>query len=240
MKFFLFSILLFYSTIIFTQQLSGKVTYVVSMSPISDKKIDSIAKKSKVKNIRMNNWFKTVLKNTSDVNAYLDFTNEESLYYVERKMQNDGKSLLNMNETFAGGDDKYYNNQITKELFHQSDVFGELSLIDLPIKKWRITQETKIIVGYLCYKAIDLSYKNNSTYAWFTPQIPVSFGPKKFVGLPGLVLEVQLKRRKIIAAKIILNPKRKIEIRKPIKGKKVSVEEAEKRYSSFWKSIQKQ
>ncbi len=238
MKIFLSWILLFFSTIVFSQQLNGKVTYVVSMTPFSDKKIDSISKKMKTK--KMDKWMRNIFENTSNVNVYLDFTNEESLYYIEKKMKNDGKSTVNMTETFAGGDDKYYKNLISKEFYHQSDVFGELSLIDLPTKKWKITQESKIIGGYVCYKAFDLSYKNNSTCVWFTPQIPVSFGPKKFVGLPGLILEVQLKRRKIMATKISLNPKEKIEINKPTKGEKVTIEEAQKRYSSFWKSIEKQ
>ena len=224
----------------FSQKINGRVTYIVSVEPLSEKKIDSITKNSKVKNLKMNSWMKSVLKNTPDVYAFLEFNNQESIYYVEDKMQNDGKSILNMNRTYAGGDNKYYKNSNTKEFYHESDVFGELSLIDLTKKKWKITQESKVIGGYLCYKAIDLSYKNNSTFAWFTPQIPVSFGPKAWADLPGLILEIQLKRRKIIATKIVLNPKNKIIINKPTKGKRVTVEEAKKRYSSFWKSIQKQ
>ncbi len=240
MKNYFFILLLVISLNGFTQEVSGKVTYIVSVEPFSDKKIDSITKSSKVKNLKMNSWMKSVLKNTPDVNAFLEFNKQESIYYVEDKMQNDGKSILNMNRTYAGGDNKYYKNSNTKEFYHESDVFDELSLIDLPKKKWNITQESKVIGGYLCYKAIDLDYKNNSTFAWFTPQIPVSFGPKVWADLPGLVLEVQLKKRKFIATKIVLNPKDKIIINKPTKGKRVTAEEAKKRYSSFWKSIQKQ
>jgi GLPGLI family protein len=224
----------------FSQKINGRVTYIVSVEPLSEKKIDSITKSSKLKNLKMNSWMKSVLKNTPDVNAFLEFNIQESIYYVEDKMQNDGESRYNMNRTYAGGDNKYYKNSNTKEFYHESDVFGELSLIDLTKKKWKITQESKVIGGYVCYKAIDLSYKNNSTFAWFTPQIPVNFGPKAWADLPGLILEIQLKRRKIIATKIVLNPKNKIIINKPTKGKRVSVEEAKKRYSSFWKSIQKQ
>ncbi len=230
----------FFTTLISSQKISGRVTYVVSTEPFSDKKIDSLTKSSKFKNLKMNSWMKRVLKNTPDVNAFLEFNNQESIYYVEDKMQNDGKSIVNTNRLYAGGDNTYYKNNNTKEFYHESDVFGEPSLIDLPKKKWKITQESKVIGGYVCYKAIDLSYKNNSTFAWFTPQIPVSFGPKAWADLPGLILEIQLKRIKFIATKIVLNPKNKITINKPTKGKRVTEEEAKKRYSSFWKSIQKQ
>ncbi|MFD2529723.1 MULTISPECIES: GLPGLI family protein [Polaribacter] len=234
------TLIIFINTIVFSQNISGKVTYVVSMESLTKEKIDSISKSFKKKNIKMGKWMRNIFENTPNVSAYLEFSNDESLYYVENEMQNDGKPVFNVNRTFAGGEDRYYKNIKTKEFYHESDVFDELSLIEIPIKKWKLTQESKIIGGYLCYKAIDLSYKSNSTFAWFTPEIPVSFGPKKFVDLPGLVLEVQLKRRKIIASKIILNPKEEININKPTKGKRVTAEEAKKRYSNFWNSLQKQ
>jgi GLPGLI family protein len=53
---------------------------------------------------------------------------------------------------------------------------------------------------------------------WFTPQILVSFGPKEFTGLPGLVILVKMYNRTISASKIVLNPKEKIEIIKLKKG----------------------
>ncbi|WP_254713029.1 GLPGLI family protein [Polaribacter litorisediminis] len=159
MKKLLFFLLFLFSMLSFSQKTIGKITYVVSTTPISDKKIDSISKKSKVKNLKMNSWMKSVLKNMPDVNAYLEFNNLESIYYVEDKMNNDGKPTLNMNRTFAGGDNRYYKNIKTKEFYHESDVFDELSLIDIPKKEWKITQESKVIGGYVCYKAVDLSYK---------------------------------------------------------------------------------
>jgi GLPGLI family protein len=60
--------------------------------------------------------------------------------------------------------------------------------IDEPI--WKIyNKETKDISGYKCVKAI--TKINNRTYtAWFTYDIPISDGPYKFKGLPGLVLKL--------------------------------------------------
>ncbi|WP_439130194.1 hypothetical protein [Polaribacter sp.] len=87
MKFFLSWMLLLSSTIIFTQQLSGKVTYVVSIIPISDKMIDSISKKSEFKNVKVNKTIRDLLKNAPNVNAYLEFINGESIYYAEQKMK---------------------------------------------------------------------------------------------------------------------------------------------------------
>jgi len=53
---------------------------------------------------------------------------------------------------------------------------------------WDITSETKNIAGYSCIKATT-SYRGRTWVAWFTPQIPISFGPWKLCGLPGLIVE---------------------------------------------------
>ncbi len=54
--------------------------------------------------------------------------------------------------------------------------------------------------------------------AWYTPQIPVSQGPGKYHGLPGLILEVNSDRTTILCSKIILNPDEKEELKVPSKG----------------------
>lgn len=230
------------SVTLFSQNISGKVTYVVSMEPISEKIIDSVSKKGILKKTRMDKWVQNILKNTPNVNAFLSFSKEESLYKVEDEMQNDGKSIFNMNRIFGGGDNKYYKNTATKEQFYESATFGDLLLIEILPKKWQITQETKKIGNYVCFKAIDIESTNTKMkpVVWFTPEIPVSFGPLEFNGLPGLVLLVEMHKRKIEATKIILNPIKEIEITKPKKGKKITAEEMEKRGKSFWKRARKQ
>ena len=54
--------------------------------------------------------------------------------------------------------------------------------------EWTIGDSTKIILGYECLMAIS-NYHGREWTAWFTPEIPASFGPWKFHGLPGLILE---------------------------------------------------
>ncbi|WP_026705757.1 GLPGLI family protein [Flavobacterium soli] len=52
---------------------------------------------------------------------------------------------------------------------------------------WEISEETKIIAGYKCKKAISKAYNSEFT-AWFTEEIPVNAGPDRFDGVPGLIL----------------------------------------------------
>ncbi len=58
--------------------------------------------------------------------------------------------------------------------------------------------------------------------AWYTPQIPVSHGPGEFWGLPGLILEVSTGDKVMLCSKVIMNPKDKIEIEAPEKGKEIT------------------
>jgi GLPGLI family protein len=55
--------------------------------------------------------------------------------------------------------------------------------------KWIISQEKSNILGYTCQKATT-SFAGRTYEAWFTKEIPVSDGPYKFSGLPGLIVKV--------------------------------------------------
>jgi GLPGLI family protein len=61
--------------------------------------------------------------------------------------------------------------------------------------------------------------------AWYTLDIPISQGPGEYWGLPGLILEVSEGRTAILCSKITLNPKEKILIEAPKKGKEITQKE---------------
>ena len=54
---------------------------------------------------------------------------------------------------------------------------------------WQITAETDTINNYICQKAI-CDFGGRTWVAWFTTEIPISDGPYKFCGLPGLILNI--------------------------------------------------
>ena len=80
----------------------------------------------------------------------------------------------------------YKNNEI---LTHYGKWGTEQRFYDEPLEEmtWVIGDSTTNILGYECIKA-ETEYHGRHWEAWFTPEIPVSFGPWKLRGLPGLIL----------------------------------------------------
>lgn len=55
--------------------------------------------------------------------------------------------------------------------------------------KWQLSDEIKMVNGYSC-KMATVNYGNRDWIAWYTQEIPISFGPYKFGGLPGLIIKL--------------------------------------------------
>lgn len=77
--------------------------------------------------------------------------------------------------------------------------------------KWNILSETKIISNFTCHKA-EAVFRGLKWTAWFTSEIPVSFGPWKLYGLPGLILEAydENEKYRFVAEKVTINSSSKL------------------------------
>lgn len=82
------------------------------------------------------------------------------------------------------------------KLLAQKDVYEQTYLITDSIKKleWKITGETREIVGFECKKAVAKICDSVYIVAFYTDQIMVSSGPESFGGLPGLILGLAVPR----------------------------------------------
>lgn len=75
-------------------------------------------------------------------------------------------------------------------------VTGRIGAVDftyeepLPEIAWQIEDSTRTLGRYTAQKAT-CRYKGRDYTAWFTPEIPVPYGPWEFRGLPGLILSVR-------------------------------------------------
>jgi len=71
------------------------------------------------------------------------------------------------------------------------DFSDQFAVYDEPLAEmqWEVVSDsTKTVLGYECVMARS-SYHGRDWTAWFAPEIPLSDGPWKFAGLPGLILK---------------------------------------------------
>lgn len=89
----------------------------------------------------------------------------------------------------------------SKEFIYKNYAENKMTVVDgismddyiyedsLYAQNWQIYSDTTTILGYDCQKA-GCSFRGREYTAWFTNSIPVSEGPWKFMGLPGLIVKV--------------------------------------------------
>ena len=89
------------------------------------------------------------------------------------------------------GADKFFYKPVDGDtlIYEANVIFKEYIVEDYPEFQWDLTDETKTILGFLCYKAIT-SFRGREYIIYYTREASVSGAPWKFNGLPGLVLEV--------------------------------------------------
>ncbi|WP_178985879.1 GLPGLI family protein [Winogradskyella helgolandensis] len=180
----------------------------------------------------------------------LTFDKSSSLYKQEAELDKPQVGGGFQMSFGSSGSDVFYKNVKHKTYVDQKETMGKNFLIKDSISaiEWQLESDTKHIGEYMCFKAtytkqvpkVNMNFSSISSIdddneeekepemeeriitAWYTPQIPVSNGPAKYQGLPGLILEIHDGKLTVICSKIVINPEEKIEIEEPTKGKEVS------------------
>ncbi|NHN26351.1 GLPGLI family protein [Flavobacterium jejuense] len=169
----------------------------------------------------------------------LDFNEKESLFYLSESLISDAesKSVRAYVTGMFYGMAKFYINRETDELTEQLPYSFAILLRNKKASfiDWNLTNESKNINGYTCYKATYTyiqKWKGREfpwpVIAWYCPEIPVSLGPVRYSGLPGLILELQEDKRGYIVEKIEFLDK-EVQIEKPTEGEELTVEEIKNR-----------
>ncbi|SNQ42722.1 GLPGLI family protein [Cellulophaga lytica] len=210
-------LIFFISVVIYSQ--NSTIKYTVS----TNKALGDNSKDNTLNDVN------NALLNTT-LDFQLTFSTKESFYELDELLDDGINSKIA--SIFFGASKKYYTNVNTKECLLQALAYGDLYLVSLEKPNWVLKKENKKIGKYTCYKAVTeytvVNSKGNfikKVTAWYTPQIKGSFGPRGYFGLPGTILELQDDKILISATEINLLSKKKNEIKKPIKGKKISKKE---------------
>ena len=168
------------------------------------------------------------------------FNNKAALYKAAPELEavdpNSQGHMARMREWMAREEDEKYVNLEKQEVVEQTEFFGRFFLIRDTVEQlsWKITGESKKILGYNCMKATTMK-DSIPVEAWFTPQIAVPAGPYGAGQLPGMILELSSEIKtgrgnnvvSWIAQQIELGKVSKSTLKEPKKGKEVTREEFE-------------
>lgn len=180
-------------------------------------------------------FVKKMAKEMEKLEYTLTFNNNSSVFFETSKLniENEGNSMVSkLSKNLGGGNGVYYVDKKSNKTFHEREFESDLYLVEQDkISNWTIAQEKKKIGNFNCYKAT-----KNDTFvgssgniitvkisAWYTPEIPFSYGPIKYNGLPGLILELENDKAIFYASKIELHKKdSKEKVLQPKKGIKIT------------------
>jgi len=139
----------------------------------------------------------------------------ESLYFPEAAAQSSNQ---------MGGSSVVYKNQRDRQMVSQDNILDRQFLIAEPLSpfQWTLSSETKRIGNHVCNKAV---CENSGVTAWYSPDLPISDGPGRHWGLPGLILELDTQAATITAQEINLNYDTSGKIQAPTSGRSVSRQE---------------
>ncbi|TVZ22029.1 GLPGLI family protein [Dokdonia sp. Hel_I_63] len=227
-----------------SQQLSGVATYQ------SQRSIDLKLDENKAKNVssEMQKEIEEQLRKQFQKEYILTFKGKESSYRQEESLAVPTPSANGIRITVTGDKGVTYRNLAENLLLKESEIMGKLFLIkDSPKKpEWVLEKEVKNIGVYTCFKATtseeyeqpsfneetgeeeESVTKTRTITAWYTLDIPVNHGPDEYWGLPGLILEVSDGKFSLMCTKVVLNPKKGVQIVLPEKGKEVTKDEFNK------------
>lgn len=145
----------------------------------------------------------TVSKRSTEALMVLRVGETKSMFYPQAKFEKDSLSqtVSSYSEMSAVNDSvRARYGRITATFYVVKD-FGnqQLDFVDnvvqrykytesLPTMDWQFTDKSKTIMDYECQNAV-CTFGGRTYEAWFAPDIPISDGPWKLHGLPGLILE---------------------------------------------------
>lgn len=211
---------------VFGQNHSGIITYKGEINQIYvDSFLTALNEKKEVP-MHVKQGVVNMYSNAIPEEFLLSFNGNESYYYNIPTL----KPAQGYNIGSNAGTDPYYTNNLTDTIIEITQVLGNISHKPLD---WEIKNETKYIGDQKCYlaTATEKLYSRQGHYyyrevnAWFTPDIPLNFGPRNYKGLPGLILQIKRNDFTLTAMKINLNPSDDVDIKRVEKNDKIITQE---------------
>lgn len=125
-----------------------------------------------------------ILNNKINKSVFFEINDKKENEIIEK--DGDIKVIIHdKNKKFNYSD--YNNNKLVST---ESVVYDEFNVTEsIPVLKWKLIDSTKTIGNFEC-KLATTSFRGRNYSAWYTEKYPLKFGPWKFNGLPGLVVNI--------------------------------------------------
>jgi len=128
---------------------------------------------------------------TNKSSLYLEtdiITSKDKIYLSRNSLGNSRRYSTGRKNTAPNFYINHKNEFYFREYFHNELILVKENSSEVR-HNWTIENETKSVGNFLCSKATT-TFRGRDYIAWFSYEIPLPFGPWKFSGLPGLILEV--------------------------------------------------
>lgn len=148
------------------------------------------------KNIKVN-YTQIYLGKKTNSELLIDVQNKKSIFYNYTKEIKPGTKYLDENDQMQGEwidfKEEFFKDFSNNKMYSFSNIkYREKEILEENINMvWNINKNnTKKILGYHCFLATT-EYRGRKYIAYYTEELNVSDGPRKFNGLPGLILEIK-------------------------------------------------
>ncbi|SDG60179.1 GLPGLI family protein [Flavobacterium omnivorum] len=148
------------------------------------------------RNLKINYIIKynTEIYNEKNGILMLDVKSQKSLFLISKtNLKNELPKEDNQINVIQGEIERYViTDFVVDSLFFKEKINSDILIVseNIPKIKWVLNQEaTKEIDQYLCYKAT-ANFRGRNYTAWYSLDFPLQYGPWKFNGLPGLIMEI--------------------------------------------------
>jgi GLPGLI family protein len=188
--------------------------------------INVYAQMEQIKDGNDDQWIELSKKMSSHFKtAYFDllFSHEKCLYRPGRESDDKPNNFFFFQA--PAQDNTVFSDLEQDKAISVKHVFEQAFLVQDTLRhiKWKITDETRNIVGFNCRRANAIIMDSIYVVAFYTDEIVTTGGPESFSGLPGMILGVSLPHQHVswFATKVEAIAVPESQVVPPVKGKKV-------------------
>jgi len=182
-----FNYIIFLLVTLLLQQIATSQNYELTYTASFNKEIMLSKLNKSKKELKDKATIRRLFRESKPIEIKIITDSKLAYSFRENQLQSDHVKI-NINNAHYGKEDNYYLNLLERKyVFKKSPGSKEYYVSFQPYEYVIKNKESKLINGFKC----QLAYiESEETEVWFTMDKPLNIGPKKYIGLPGLVVEV--------------------------------------------------